>query len=105
MPQFAVYRNDDRRTERSYPFLVEVQSDLFQDLQTCVVVPLATAGALTIFPLGHLTPVVVLEQGHHVLMTPQLAALTRNDLGPQVGSLETRSDTIIRALDFLLHGY
>jgi toxin CcdB len=38
--QFAVYRNKSPRSKSTYPFLVDVQSDLLDELQTRVVIPL-----------------------------------------------------------------
>lgn len=47
MAQFIVYRNKNARTKPIFPFLVDVQSDLLEDLQTRVVIPLSKAAALT----------------------------------------------------------
>jgi len=41
MPQFAVYRNKNLRGSAFYPLVVDVQSELLEDLQTRVVIPLA----------------------------------------------------------------
>jgi toxin CcdB len=54
--QFTVYRNKSARTKAIFPFLVNVQSDLLEDWQTRVVIPLAKAGALTKKPVSHPRP-------------------------------------------------
>lgn len=38
-------------------------------------------------------------------MTPELAGVARNDLGPAAGSLAERRDAILAAMDFLLTGF
>ena len=40
MPQFSVYKNKNPKTRSSYPYLVDVQSDLLSDIGTRVIVPL-----------------------------------------------------------------
>ncbi len=105
MAQFSVYRNKNPRSKTTFPLLVDVQSDLLDDLQTRVVIPLTKAVALTKKPVSQLTPALQFEDGTYLLMTPQLAGVARNELGPAVGSLSERRDAILAALDFLLTGF
>ena len=46
MPQFDVYRNENPGTCEEFPFLVDVQAELLEELATRVVVPLAKSEAL-----------------------------------------------------------
>jgi toxin CcdB len=105
MAQFTVFRNKNPRTKTIYPLLVDVQSDLLEELQTCVVIPLTKAAALTKKPVSQLTPTIEFEAEVYVLLTPQLAGIARSDLGAAAGNLAVRRDTIFAALDFLLTGY
>jgi toxin CcdB len=105
MAQFAVYRNKNTRTKAIFPLLVDVQSDLLEDLQTRVVIPLAKVSALSKNPLSQLTPVFKLEDEAYVLLTPQLAGVARTELGTMGGSLAEQRDAILAALDFLVTGY
>jgi len=105
MAQFTVYRNKSARSKAIFPFLVDVQSDLLEDLQTRVVIPLSKAGVLTKKPVSHLTPILKLEGEAYMLMTPELAAISRSDLGAATGSLAERRDAILAAMDFLLTGF
>ena len=61
MTQFSVYRNKNPRTKTTFPFLVDIQSDLLEPLNTRVVVPLTRSAALTKKPVSHLTPEVSFE--------------------------------------------
>ncbi|HKD55389.1 MAG TPA: CcdB family protein [Steroidobacteraceae bacterium] len=105
MPQFAVYRNKNLRNRALFPLLLDVQPDLFQDLETRLVIPLSNAFALKDFPLAYLTPEVVLDGERYLLMTPQLAGVARADLGPHMGSICGYERAISRAIDFLLRGF
>lgn len=105
MTQFAVYRNKSQRSRAAFPYLLDVQSDLLDGLQTRVVIPLTKAAALTRKPVAHLMPLVEFDGDTYVLMTPQLAGIARKELGPRAGSLAERRDTIVAAMDFLLSGF
>lgn len=105
MAQFAVYKNRSARTKAAFPFLVDVQSDLLEDLQSRVVIPLGRGAALTKKALTHLTPILQFEGEDYVLMTPELASIARSDLGAATGSLARRRDAILAAMDFLLTGF
>ena len=105
MPQFTVYRNKSPRTKSTFPFLVDVQSDLLDQLQTRVVIPLTRTAGLAKKPLSHLTPALTFDGESYVLMTPQLAGVARTDLGAPAGSLAGERQAIVAAMDFLLTGY
>jgi toxin CcdB len=105
MPQFAVYLNKNLRGRSLFPMLVDVQSELLQDLETRVVVPLVKRAAFTDFPLGLLMPTVELEGESYVLMTPQIAGVSLEDLGPHSGSVAVHSRPISTALDILFRGF
>ena len=87
------------------PFLVDVQSDLLDQLQTRVVIPLTRTAGLAKKPLSHLTPALTFDGETYVLMTPQLAGVARSDLGASAGSLAGERHAIVAAMDFLLTGY
>jgi toxin CcdB len=105
VPPFSVYRNKNPRTRASFPLLVDVQTELLEELQTRVVIPLTKVTGLTKKPLRHLTPAVTFEGAAYVLMTPQLAGIARAELGEPVGSLARQRHDILAALDFLLTGF
>jgi len=47
-------------------------------------------------------PVLKFEGESYMLMTPELAGISRNDLGPATGSLAEQREAIFAAMDFLL---
>ena len=105
MSQFMVYRNKSTRTKSIFPFLVDVQSDLLEQLQTRVVVPLTKAPALLKKPISHLTPTLKFEGETFVLMVPQLVGMPRAELGTTAGALANERHVILAAIDFLLTGF
>jgi toxin CcdB len=105
MPQFAVYRNENLGSCEDFPFLVDVQADLLEGLGTRVVVPLAKSEALIDFPTQYLTPLITFQGRPYALLTPQLAGISRDELGPQAGSLADQERAISTAIDFLLRGF
>ena len=105
MAQFAVHRNKDQHSKSTFPLLVDVQSDLLEELNTRVVIPLTKAAGLAKKPLSHLTPALSFDGDTYLLMTPQLAGIARADLGPQAGTLSDQREKIVAALNFLLTGF
>jgi toxin CcdB len=103
--QFSVYRNKNARTKATFPYLVDVQSDLLEPLNTRVVIPMTKVAALTRRPVSHLTPEVTFNGDRYVLMTPQLAGVGRAELGLHAGTLVEERQIIISAIDFLLTGF
>lgn len=104
MARFVVYRNANTATRAAVPYSLGVQSDLIAELGTRVVVPLYTAAAMKGRVLKTLTPVLDVAGKAHVMVTPQLAGVSRDQLGPQVADLSAQRDAIMAALDFLMSG-
>jgi toxin CcdB len=104
MPQFAVHRNKNVKTKAAYPYLLDVQSDLLDTLETRVVIPLAKLPALRKRPIKDLTPVLQIEGHAFLVLVPLLAGIARSELGAIVGNVAEHRNTIVAALDFLITG-
>lgn len=104
MPQFAVHRNKNRRTQAQFPFLVDVQADLLSELGSRVVIPLTKATKLARKPIDRLTPVIKVDGDEYLLLTPQLAGIRSAELGPPVATLTEQRQIIVAAIDFLITG-
>ena len=105
MAQFAVYLNKNLKNRAFFPLLVDVQSELLEDLESRVVIPLAKAVGFGGFPLRLVMPSLEFEGERYVLMTPQLAGVSRTDLGSQMGAVSTYAGAISTATDILLRGF
>jgi len=104
MAQLTVYKNKNPQTRTAVPFLLDIQNDLFSDLETRVVVPLHLASALRGKALRTLTPILEIEGDFFVMLTPQLAGIPKSELGAPVAELRQHRAEIIAAIDFLITG-
>lgn len=103
MAHLKVYENISV-SQKNYPYLLDIQSDLLSELRTTVVIPLAPFSATGKAVLTKLCPVVMVKSEKLVVLTPQLAGVERKVLGRETADLfEVRSE-IIAALDFLISG-
>jgi len=104
MAQFDVYRNAHPATRARVPYLLDVQSDLLDALATRVVVPLCKPEVLRGKLAERLNPMFEVEGRKMVLLTPELAGVSRKALGEQIANLANRRDSIIAALDLVITG-
>lgn len=104
MAQFTVYRNRNPGTKGEYPLLLDIQTDLLDDLATRVVIPLTRAAGLVRRPIGNLMPIVKVDGEEYVAVTQDLAGTHKSNLGPRVASLAAQRDVIVAALDLLTSG-
>ncbi|MGE0666433.1 MAG: CcdB family protein [Sphingomonadales bacterium] len=103
MAQFDVYRNDTGFGPR-IPFLIDVQADFFSDIASRIVLPLQRTADVR-RPLKHLNPIIELNGERFVVVTQDLFNTPIKGLGEKVGSLESHSDQLIRAIDFIILGF
>lgn len=100
MARFDVFRRP-----RSAPgYLLQIQSDFLDALETRVVVPLLPPDAVP-RPMRDLHPHFEIEGQAHIMVTQLLGAIPRRELGPAIGSLAAQQDDITRALDVLITGF
>ena len=104
MPQFAVHRNPNAATHTAIPFLLDVQSELLETLNTRVVVPLYLPAAVQDGIIATLMPRMEIDGEPYIAVTPELAGISRKSLGIQVSDASHRRYDIIAALDLLLTG-
>lgn len=102
MARFDVYRF----ASKAAPLVVDVQSNVLDDLASRVVIPLAPAKKAQREALPRLKPNLVIQNKDYILMTTDIAALPRARLGAHVANIESDyRDDITNALDFLLFGF
>lgn len=100
MARFDVHAMPGRR----FFYLLDVQADLLDRLDTRVVVPLFPETEAPP-PIANLNPVFDIQGQRHVMVTQSIATLRRRDLGKVVLSLDDQHQRITNALDMLLTGY
>jgi len=100
MAQFDVHRNSGRHSD-SIPYVVIVQSTLYDDYRRRVVVPLVNKPALGKIPNPRFNPTFRIK-GQAVILHPlEIVSVAKENLGERVGSLKEEGDKIIAALDEL----
>ena len=104
MSQFTVHRNTSSTNQDAIPYLLNVHSDLLDDLETRVVIPLYPASVLKGKLLRTLIPIFEIEGKEYVMMTPQLAGISKKLLGSVADELSEKRSEIIAALDLLITG-
>lgn len=102
MARFDVYRF----ASKAAPLVVDVQSELLNDLASRLVIPLCPLEQARAEAIDRLMPTVTVNGADYVLMTTDLAAIPRARLGERVANLDTAyRDAITNALDFLFTGF
>lgn len=97
MARFQAYQNQD-----GPGYLLDVQADLLDHLNTRVVVPLLPLETLR--AARQLNPIFEIEGANYTMATQFMAAVPLTALGPARADLSAGQATIISALDFLFSG-
>lgn len=104
MQQFTVYENGNPTSRRLYPYLLNVQSDLIEETETRVAIPLYPLGRGRPPAMSSLSPVLEVAGHKYVLMTPLIAGVDLGRLGKPVADLSGERTAIMAALDLLICG-
>ena len=100
MAQFDVHRNRGQNHD-AIPYVVIVQSSIFDDYRRRVVVPLVKKSYLDSVSLPRLNPTFRIGKTLVVLHPFEIVSVAKNRLGPFVQSLADQGQHIIDALDEL----
>ncbi|WP_457581038.1 CcdB family protein [Ensifer canadensis] len=84
--------------------VLDVQTDMLDELKTRVVVPLLPMEAAP-KPAKRLNPVFEVSGVRYTLVTQFLAAIPLSALADPVANLSERHDEIVAALDMVFHGF
>ena len=102
--QFDVYRNPSASARHGMPYVVTVQSDLLDGLQTRLTIPLGTDKTLSGSAPRNLCPAFEFD-GETLYALPHFSVAFRTrDLGRPVGSLASQASDIVAALDAVISG-
>lgn len=102
--RFDVFRNPSLVSTKKIPYFLVVQSDLLDEMDTCVVLPMARLQAARGSASVRLNPKFHIENIPVVLLTQLVAAVPVASLRKHVANLEMHREEIVRALDFLIDG-
>lgn len=103
MAQYDVYENPNPATKKSIPYLLDVQTDLLDNLATRVVVPLVISADMST-PARRLNPAFSIWKNMFHMSTSEIAGVSVKSLGKKVCSIKEYRNEIVAALDFLITG-
>jgi toxin CcdB len=104
MPQFDVYKNNNKNTKNAFPYLVDIQHQIISDLATRLVIPMGKFDTFADKNIKRLTPLITFDDQQYLLLTPQLTSIPSYLLKDSVGTIEMQRDLVINALDFAITG-
>lgn len=105
MARFDVFPNPGAHASTT-PYLLDVQSDLLDGLDSRMVIPLRNLDHFGTVKLPtRLMPVFQVNGKDYLLETTKMGAVPKRILKTPLASLAEKQDQITGALDFLFHGY
>ena len=104
MSQFSVYENKDKSTKNTYPYFLNVQNDLLDELNSRVVIPFSTPGSIKHRDAKKLCPIIQIKGNDFVLLTHQITSVPKSFLSSKVGQVDSFRTEIISAIDLLFTG-
>ena len=105
MARFDVFPNPGAHASTT-PYLLDVQSDLLDGLDSRMVIPLRSLEHFAKVKLpARLMPVLRVNGKDYVLETTKMGAVPKRILNMPLASLVDKQDQITGALDFLFQGY
>ncbi len=104
MSQFTIYKNTNKDTSKAYPYFMDVQSSLLENLNTRVVIPLTKKKKDNRQYPESLCPIININGKKYILLTHQITSVSVSFLeAVEISALENK-DEILPAIDFLVTG-
>ncbi len=104
MARYDVYAHPDATLRKVTPFLLDVQNDYINSLDSRVVIPMRSAAQYP-HPMRDLNPVFKVDGKAVVLDTAALAAFPARELKKRVAGLQDQREHIVAAMDCLFGAY
>jgi len=103
MSDFTVHGNLSSAKD-NYPFLLDIQSGLLENLQTRLVIPLMRKAQISNSIIKNLNPIAIINHEEYVVMTQQMAAIPKAVLGPISENSRFSRAEVLAAVDLLITG-
>ncbi|MBD2783473.1 CcdB family protein [Xenorhabdus sp. DI] len=100
--QYTVYKNTGNP---DYPYLLDVQSDIIDVLETRLVIPLFPKSNFNGRVPTRLCPTLNIDGNEYLVMTHEMASVRASMLGHEVMSVVSYRKLIKDAMDFLFDGF
>jgi len=104
MNQYALYKNENKSSKKTYPYFVDVQSGLLDSLNSRVVIPLSLSKEMNNKNAKGLCPIFDIEGKDYILLTHQMTSVPISLLKKESGTLVNYRYEILGAIDILITG-
>lgn len=101
MAQFDVYKNENDQTNQKVPYLLDIQNDILDSINTRVVIPLVKDKN----DFKGLTKEFIIENQKVYLTTSQMGTVHKNELKTKITTLINQKEEIKNSIDFLIYGF
>ena len=101
MAQFDVYKNENDQTNQKVPYLLDIQNDILDSINTRVVIPLVKDKN----DFKGLTKEFIIENQKVYLTTSQMGTVHKNELKTKITTLTNQKEEIKNSIDFLIYGF
>lgn len=101
MAQFDVYKNENDQTNQKVPYLLDIQNDILDSINTRIVIPLVKDKN----DFKGLTKKFIIENQKVYLTTSQMGAVHKNELKTKITTLINQKEEIKNSIDFLIYGF
>ena len=101
MAQFDVYKNENDQTNQKVPYLLDIQNDILDSINTRVVIPLVKDKK----DFKGLKKEFMIENQKVYLTTSQMGAVHKNELKTKITTLINQKEEIKNSIDFLIYGF
>ncbi len=102
--QFDVYRNTDKDTNKTYPFFIDIQTNLLDSLNSRAVIPLTQLKKVNKEYPENLCPLIQIDGKDFALLSHQITSIPLSLLKKKVQSAELFRNEVVAAIDFLVTG-
>lgn len=99
------YLYHHRGNTAQYPYLIDIQNDIIEMLNTRLVIPLFDSHWLQKALPERLNPLIHINGHAFVLMTHQMASVPKSLLGKKLIHLKNEREKIKQAIDLLIDGF
>jgi len=104
MAQYDVYANPVKSERERYPYVIDMQNALYDQMQTRWVMPLAQTMLAKRTP-QNLSPTVFVEGNAYYAMPTLTAPFFLRALGKPVSNVASQSLSLVSAIDAVMSGY
>ena len=104
MSQFTVYENQNKNSNDTYPYFVDVQNELLISLNSRMVIPVTPIQLMANITISKLCPKIMINKIEFILLTHQMTNIPTTALNNPIMEAENLRDEIVAAIDLLITG-